>query len=67
MGRSKTEWMDWDEHQVGNWLKDNGIKEEYVAAFVGNKISGKDLREVIADEDALTGLCSHCYMLYVLT
>jgi hypothetical protein len=50
--------MDWDEHQVGNWLKDTGISEEYVAAFVGSKIRGKDLRQVISDEDTLTGQSS---------
>ena len=48
--------MEWDEHQVGNWLKENGIPEEYVQAFVGSKIQGKDLREVISDEDTLTGM-----------
>jgi hypothetical protein len=58
MGKSKNnnKWLEWDEHQVGNWLKGNGISEEYVTALVGSKIKGKDLGEVISDEDALIGM-----------
>ena len=51
MGRSKN-WMKWDENEVGRWLKDNGL-EEFAAAFVENKIKGKDLTQV--DEDSLAG------------
>ena len=55
MGRSKNEWTQWNEHEVGEWLKNNGLKE-YAPAFVENRIKGEDLPEVISDEDTLAGM-----------
>jgi hypothetical protein len=53
MGRSA--WITWTEKEVEEWLKKNGL-QEYAPAFVANKIKGKDLPEVIADENALAEL-----------
>ena len=55
MGRSKNEWTKWTEHEVGEWLKNNGLKE-CAPAFVENRIKGEDLPEVISDEDTLAGM-----------
>jgi hypothetical protein len=62
MGKSKKglEWIGWDEHQVGRWLVDNGIAAKYADAFVGSEIQGKDLPEVISDEDTLAGMFPCC-------
>jgi hypothetical protein len=46
--------MEWDENTVGKWLREHGL-EEWAPAFEDNKIRGKDLKEVISDEDTLVG------------
>jgi hypothetical protein len=55
MGRTNG-WGEWDEHEVGKWLKNNGIEDKYVGAFVDCGIKGRSLPEVISDEETLAGM-----------
>ena len=47
-------WTDWDEYDVGKWMKARGL-EKYAKVFVENEIKGENLPDCL-EEKMLAGI-----------